>query len=298
MTFKTKFLILFSSAVVLATSSVTAEAFGSGLFAKMRGGKSGNRDAVNNEYKLNYQDRDMYIHVPKNLPPEGQRALVVALHGGLGNAERIVAKRSEHGLNLDDVADKYGFIVAYMNGTPVTKMLGSDKRGWNAGQCCGQSAEKNIDDVAYISSAVGLLADKYAINPGKVYGIGHSNGAMMTQRIICESGLYAAGVSISGALEIEVNSCPGARGRKILEIHGQGDKNVPIEGGLGQGISRKYPKKSQEYSQQVFNNSGAEYILQVLPDAAHNLGTIEEAIEKQEGISLQEKISRFFGLAN
>ena len=34
---------------------------------------------------------------------------------------------------MDEVARKNGFIVAYLNGTPVARLLGADKLGWNAG---------------------------------------------------------------------------------------------------------------------------------------------------------------------
>src|SRR4051812_24153318 len=36
-----------------------------------------------------YAGRDMIVHVPARLPASGSRALVVVLHGGMGNADRI-----------------------------------------------------------------------------------------------------------------------------------------------------------------------------------------------------------------
>ena len=62
-----------------------------------------------------YGGRAMIVYQPSTLPQKGARALVVVLHGGLGNAERIAYKRSENGLNMDSVADKDGFVVAYLN---------------------------------------------------------------------------------------------------------------------------------------------------------------------------------------
>ena len=165
--------------------------------------------------------RSMLVYVPSRLPPQGKPALVVVLHGGMGNARRIESGQSEHGLNMDAVAEKGAFIVAYLNGTPVTRRLGADKLGWNAGGgCCGQSAENNIDDVHYIQSAVEYLANRHGIDRRRVYGIGHSNGAMMTQRMICETDVYAAGVALSGPLNLDVTNCPAARGKRILAIHG------------------------------------------------------------------------------
>jgi polyhydroxybutyrate depolymerase len=256
---------------------------------------SGPTGAANGDISLNYGDRVLYVHLPSHLPPEGSRSLVVVLHGGLGNAERIASQRSEAGLNMDATADKYGFIVAYMNGTPVARMLGEDKKGWNAGECCGMSAANNVDDVRYISGAVQYLARSYGIDLNQVYGMGHSNGAMMALRLMCETELLAAAVPVSGALEIEAKTCPPARGKSILAIRGANDDNVPMAGGKGKGFSRT-DFRSQEYTRQVFAASGARYTLQVLPGAEHRFDTIESAMEKAEGISLAEKAARFFGL--
>jgi poly(3-hydroxybutyrate) depolymerase len=254
--------------------------------------------SLSDEEEITYADRDMYIHVPTHLPEAGSRALVVVMHGGLGNAERIVTSRSEKGMNLDDVADKYGFLVAYMNGTAVSHIFGADKRGWNAGYCCGVPAKNNVDDVGYITDAVKMLSEKYGIDLHRVYGIGHSNGAMMAQRIICENGLFAKGISISGVLNVETTICPGARGKSILEIHGADDKAVPLEGGYGDGISNKNYKKPQSYARALIENGGGEYTLQVYQGAEHKFDTISGAVLKQDGITIQEKIARFFDLAH
>ncbi|MGC1781864.1 MAG: PHB depolymerase family esterase, partial [Acidobacteriaceae bacterium] len=168
-----------------------------------------------------YNHRDLIVYVPSSLPARGTRALVVVLHGGLGNASRIERGASESGLNMNDVAEKDGFIVAYLNGTSVTRMYRANMLGWNAGGgCCGVPAETNVDDVAYITGAVHHLEDEYGVDPRRVYGIGHSNGGMMTMRLVCETHLYVAAISISGPLNLDVRSCPTARGTRVLAIHG------------------------------------------------------------------------------
>jgi poly(3-hydroxybutyrate) depolymerase len=246
----------------------------------------------------NYGGRAMILYQPSGLPEKGARALVVVLHGGLGNADRIESKRSESGLNMDSVADKDGFLVVYLNGTQVTRRMGADKLGWNAGGgCCGVSAEDNVDDVGYIKGAVGYLADKYGIDRRRIYGIGHSNGAMMTQRMMCETGIYAAEISISGPLNVDSDSCPGARGKRILGIHGSDDQNVPIAGGRGSmGISRAV-YKSEDRTKSIFTSAGASYELQIVNGADHKLDDIAAVIEKNEGQTIAEKAAKFFGLA-
>jgi poly(3-hydroxybutyrate) depolymerase len=247
----------------------------------------------------NYKGRDMLVYAPPNLPARGARALVIVLHGGLGNASRIEGGASERGLKMDEVAGKNGFIVAYLNGTPVTRMYGADKLGWNAGGgCCGVPAENDVDDIGYITNAVNHLVGEYGVDPGRVYGIGHSNGAMMTMRLMCETNLYAVAVSISGPLNLSVQNCPGSRGKHILAIHGAEDQNVPIAGGQGtKGLSR-VAYKSEKYTQQIFAASGADFHLQIVQGADHILDNIDARIEQTERISIAEKAAQFFGLVN
>ncbi|MEO7692303.1 MAG: PHB depolymerase family esterase [Sphingomonas sp.] len=245
-----------------------------------------------------YGGRDMIVHVPARLPASGSRALVVVLHGGMGNADRIANSQSESGLNLDAEADRDGFVVVYLNGTPVTRLPGTRALGWNAGgECCGQPARNRTDDVAYISGAVGYLAGKYGVDRKRVFGIGHSNGAMMTQRILCETSLYAAGVAISGPLNLPVARCPSAKGRRILAIHGADDQNVPIAGGRGTRGLAQVAWSSEARARQVMTDSGASYDLQIVPGADHMLDHLSAAIAKSEGVTIARKAAAFFGLA-
>lgn len=245
-----------------------------------------------------YGGRDMIVHVPPQLPPTGTRALVVVLHGGLGNADRIAGRQSEAGLNMDAEADAHGFIVAYLNGTPVTRFMGAKMLGWNAGGgCCGVPARTNVDDVGYIGGAVGYLAGKYGIDGARVYGIGHSNGAVMSQRIVCEVGLFAAIVPISGPLNLDTTRCPGAKGRRILAIHGADDRNVPVAGGAGSKGLSGVVWHSEAQSEQVMAAAGARYTLQIVPGADHKLDHIDAAILTSEGTTIGEKAARFFGMA-
>ena len=223
---------------------------------------------------------------------------MIVLHGGLGNARRIVDQQSESALNLDDEADKNGFIVAYLNGTPVTR-FGDQMLGWNAGGgCCGQSAANNIDDVAYIRGAVRDLTAKYGVDSARVFGIGHSNGAMMAQRMVCESDVFAAVVAISGPLNLRQASCPAARGRRILASStATDDATVPVAGGRGAKGVAGVAWASEAASQQAMQAAGAAYTLDLIPAADHQLDHIEAQLEKIEGVTIGARAAVFFGLA-
>lgn len=246
--------------------------------------------------------RALIVHVPDRLPPEGARALVIVMHGGLGNADRIAGQQggvqSESAMNLDAEADADGFIVAYLNGTPVTRVLGDRFLGWNAGGgCCGVPEEKGVDDVAYVAGAVDELARRYGVDRTRVYGLGHSNGAMMVQRVMCETTVFAAGVAISGPLNFDADRCPGAKDRRILAIHGSEDRNVPFDGGVGpRGLSR-LAFRSEAQSRETMIRFGASYTIQALPGVDHAMAHIAAAIQEREGVSLAHKVAVFFGLA-
>ena len=240
--------------------------------------------------------RDAVVHAPASLPAFGSRALVVVLHGGLGNAQRIASAQSERFLGMHALANEGGFVVAYLNGTPVARMLGADKLGWNAGSCCGQPAEKNVDDVRYIQAAVADIATRYGVDRSRVFGMGHSNGAMLTQRVMCETSLYAAAVAISGGLENGATNCPAALGKRIMAIHGADDQNVPVEGGRGvKGLSR-VAFNSEAATAKVWQDSGALYDLQIIPGASHGVDSINAQLVKTQSQSLAQKVARFFGL--
>jgi polyhydroxybutyrate depolymerase len=268
-----------------------------GAFGWVGGGGQRETTASAGVTTENYDGRELLVYVPPNLAGRRARALVVVLHGGLGNAARIEGGASEKGLKMDEVAEKNGFLVTYLNGTPVTKMRDAEELGWNAGGgCCGVPAENNVDDVGYITGAVHYLVGKYGVDPQRVYGMGHSNGAMMTLRVMCETGLYAAAVSVSGPLNLKVQDCPAARGKRILAIHGAEDENVPIAGGQGTKGLARVAYNSENYTQQIFSASGADFHLQIVQGADHKLDNISERIQQSEGVSLAQKAARFFGL--
>ena len=239
-----------------------------------------------------YGGRDMILYVPSHLPEAGRRSMVVALHGGMGNARFM----QEH-LKMDGVAEKYGFIVAYLNGSPASARLPDRFHAWDAGGgCCGEPYTDKVDDVGYITGAVRYLQRKYGVDPARVFGTGHSNGAMMTQTLMCETNLYRKAVSLAGSDMAEVDRCPAARGKEILAIHGKDDQNVPPGGGRGtQGVTN-IAYRSEADSQAKFRDSGGTYdILWV--DSDHSLEHMAAAVQKSEGISLAEKEARFFGLS-
>lgn len=244
-----------------------------------------------------YGGRDIILTVPANLPPAGERAMVIALHGGGGNAHFMQSH-----LNMDVVAQKYGFIVAYLNGTDAGRLLPGGMHAWNAGAgCCGLPADREVDDVGYITDATRYLAEKYGVAPGQIFVTGHSNGSMMAQLMLCQTNIFASGVAISGPINPTVTQCPAAKGKRILAIHGALDENVPVIGGKGtkgpMRVREDVVFRAENSAQALFEQSGATYDIQIIPDTDHTLEHLDEALIKSEHQSVAEKAARYFSLA-
>jgi polyhydroxybutyrate depolymerase len=165
--------------------------------------------------------RSYRTYVPAGLDPSEPAPLVVMLHGGFGSAAQ-----AERSYGWDAQAEAGSFVVAYPDG---------DGRAWNAGTCCGASAQKGIDDVAFITAVVDAIGSDTAIDPRRIHVTGMSNGAMMAQRLACDTDVFAAMASVAGA---QMVPCEHPEPISVLHIHGTADTHVPMDGSTGNGRGR------------------------------------------------------------
>jgi polyhydroxybutyrate depolymerase len=112
---------------------------------------------------------------------------------------------------------------------------------WNASAaCCGTGLDRP-DDVGFLHRVLEELRRHSAVDPGRVYAIGESNGAFMAHRWACAAaGDLRAIVSISGAAPGPDDSpCAPTMPVSVLQIHGDQDQLIRFEGGrFGRG---RYP---------------------------------------------------------
>lgn len=174
--------------------------------------------------------RSYIVHIPTGHDPKKKYPLVLVFHGGFGWAENIETQSG-----MSQLADKNGFIAVYPNGIESNTNI----RTWNAGDCCGYSSRKNIDDVSFVRQLVDSLEKTYSIDKTKLFATGMSNGGMLTSRLACEaSDLFTAVAPVAGTLQI--SECNPVKKVPILIIHGTEDKNVPFAGGVGEGIATQF----------------------------------------------------------
>jgi len=236
--------------------------------------------------------RNLLVYLPTNLPPAGKRSMIVALHGGGGNAQFML----DH-LKINGIAEQHGFIVAYLEGTAATERLGGKLKAWNAGSgCCGKPYADKVDDIGYITTTVRQLQQKYGVDPAKTYGVGHSNGAIMTQTLACMTDLYTTVVSLAGTLMAEVATCPAARGHTIYNYHGALDVNLPIAGGYGQKGVTTIRFTPQATAKERFEAAGGRYELKIVAGADHSIEHLSAALKKADGQTVGEHIARDLGL--
>lgn len=202
-------------------------------------------------FNFNGTNREYLLHLPTFYNSSEIYPLIVALHG-YGDSPRLIEQYS----NLSRKADKEKFIVVYPYGA-INDL--NKKRSWNAGSCCGEALNKNLDDVLFINNLVEEIEKKYKINSKKIYLTGFSNGGLLVHKIASEKpDKFAAVAVIAGSI--------GGKSREkdpyytipipkkpipILIMHGKKDGSVIYEGG---------PNKLGNASFTSFNDSASFWI--------------------------------------
>lgn len=163
------------------------------------------------------------FHVPAGYDASKPAPLVLMLHGYGANGVLQDAI-----FRLQDIADEEGFFLVAPDG-----MLDStQRRFWNATDNCCDFDKSGVDDVAYLTGLVAEAEARYAIDPKRVYVVGHSNGGAMAYRLACDAAEgFAAIVSLAGPFYTKPSSCKPSVPVAVQHIHGTADEVVPYEGG-------------------------------------------------------------------
>lgn len=100
--------------------------------------------------------------------------------------------------------------------------------------CCNPEQGGKGDDVQYIKSVVEAISVKYNVDKSRVYLLGIATGGFMANRVACEAPeLFAGIVTFAGSTWSDPAKCnpPAGTATNLLNIHGDADLTVPIEGG-------------------------------------------------------------------
>jgi len=173
--------------------------------------------------------RTFWAYVPTSYDGSVPYPLVFTFHG-LGDD----CYSFGHNTGMVDQAEHSKFILVYPCGYPG--LLGT---AWNAGTCC----VSGIDDIGFVRAMVAYMEQNWNINRARVYTTGFSNGAFMTEVLLCQvSDLFIAGASISGIVEMLPGNAGGLAAcdtayathpsnmSALLHVHGNLDIVVPWTG--------------------------------------------------------------------
>jgi len=177
------------------------------------------------------QFRTFLTHIPESFTGAEDVPLVLALHGGTGNAFNL-----QNQSQLSVKSDEEGFIVVYPEGLRLGLL---NIRTWNAGWCCGQASVQEVDDVGFINQLLDSLQTQYPLDETRVFVTGMSNGGYMSYRLACELSDRIAAIAPVAA-SISYDNCSLNEPIPSIHFHSYLDENVRYQGGFGVGLADHY----------------------------------------------------------
>ena len=171
-----------------------------------------------------------------SVPTSYNRAIPEPLIIGLSGYNQTGADFERY-LNLEPLTNSSGILYVYPDGAKDSRKV----RFWNGTPECCDFEYPKVDDDAYIMSVIDKVSAQYAVDPLRIYIIGHSNGGFLASALACNhSDRIAAIVSMAGASYTTAAACKVRSPISVLEIWGSKDptfsgnhiRGRPIPGAL------------------------------------------------------------------
>ena len=167
--------------------------------------------------------RTFYVFEPPTRvqTANAKRGLVLALHGGSGNALQL--NRSTRG-RITAEAHKRGWVAIFPEGV---------RKSWNDGRVFRQRrATAHIDDVGFLSKVIDSAFRTLRVDPTRVYVTGISNGGFMSFRLATDLSTKIAAIApVTATLSKPLSSRKPPRIVPVLMMNGTEDPLVPYGGG-------------------------------------------------------------------
>ena len=182
--------------------------------------RAGDLSRIEGELDFGGLKREYVLLVPPDLTLADSYALVLALHGGGGDARRMCSLR---GGIQEFAADEKFFVLC---------PAGVD-RHWNDGRAIDRwrAHADDIDDVGFLQNLVSLIIEQHPVDPSRVFVTGMSNGGKMSLRLACEQAdIFRASAPVIASMPADLR-CEPVEPISILIMNGTADPLVPWQGG-------------------------------------------------------------------
>ena len=132
-----------------------------------------------------------------------------------------------HGAALTGAREAVTWHLSAAPADVVTLAPESTGNVWNASRACCDVTLAQPDEADLVQLVTARIAQG-DIDPARVYVWGHSNGAVMVWRLLCDHAeLFRAGVALEGADNSATDAaCAPSRPLHILRVHGTADPTV------------------------------------------------------------------------
>lgn len=168
--------------------------------------------------------RTYALYLPKGYNPRSSLPLLIALHGGTGDAKKWPVYTNN---GFERLADRDKFLLVYPEGI---EGQWNDKRGVRD----FAAQRDNVDDIGFIGVLIDFFIANYPVDRDRVYVLGASNGGMMANYVGAEYSDKVAAIATVIA-SIPDNLLPLMKPRhpiSVLMINGTEDPLVQWRGGV------------------------------------------------------------------
>ena len=169
-------------------------------------------------------ERNFSLYVPAGDHEKEKYPLIVALHGGGGNAKSLIRITNNQ---FNKIADREGAYVVYPEGV---------RRHWNEGRDLPLSYahRTKVDDVGFIETMIMSIIENHPIDEKRVFVTGMSNGGLMAYKLGCElPDLITAIAPVTASMPVDILSgCTKVNGTGLMIVNGTADPQMPYDGGM------------------------------------------------------------------
>ncbi len=189
-------------------------------------------------------DRRFLVHVPPSYDGIRPVPAVVMLHGGGGSG-----KGAAEETGWSKKADSGGFLAVYPDAMPADPSkparFSSNPQVWNDGSGRFEAGGRAVDDVEFLSLMLDDVTARFAVDAGRIYLSGFSNGASMAFLAASRlSARVAAVAPVAGACWTENPEME--RGIPLLYVTGDDDPMNPLDGGMPRTAEAGIPLGGRE----------------------------------------------------